>query len=228
MSHQEDVASEKITQRGEVSAAGGASPRAVAEEMMAQREAVAPAELSQPTNLSGQIVLQRESLAKEIIEYLSKEIETVTNGMMVFRSKISFAVLVGPFLILGTLVYAAKGLRIATEFGTAGWIAIGIVFFCYLALAFLSGRIEEDGWRQCNEWRKLISALQKNPAVELDEKNVRKDKSGVDPVKWMKWSYLAACALMLLAFLSLLFVLSRVKATPVDGREQQTAERRES
>ena len=208
MSHPEDVTSENMARRPDVSAAGGASHRDVAQEMMPQRGA--QAEVPQPTNLSGQIVLQRANLAKEIIEYLSKEIETVTNGMMVFRSKISFAVLVGPFLILGTLVYAAKGLHISTDFGASGWTAIGLVFLCYLALAFLSGRIEEDGWRQCNKWRKLISDLQRDPTIEINQRNVRTDNNDIDPVNWMKWSYLGACFLMLLAFASLLFILLRV------------------
>lgn len=224
MSHQKDVTSEKIAPRTEVSSADVSPRRSAAEEMMAQREDVAQTLPSQPTNLSEQVVLQRENLAKEIIEYLSKEIETVTNGMMVFRSKISFAVLVGPFLILGTLVYAAKGLHIATEFGAAGWLAIGVVFLCYLALAFLSGRIEEDGWRQCNKWRKLISDLQKDPTIEIKERNVRTDADDIDPVNWMKWSYLGACALMLIAFTCLLFILIRVKTTPIvqpQGKQQE-------
>jgi hypothetical protein len=154
---------------------------------------------------------------------LAKEIETVTKGMMVFRSKISFAVLVGPFLILGTLVYAAKGLRISTDFGARAWAAIVVVLFSYLALAFLSGLIEEDSWRQCNKWRKLISDLQKDPTIEINEKNVRTDKYDADPGALRKWSYLIACALMLLAFSSLVFFFFQVKTSPVEEPQSTTS-----
>jgi hypothetical protein len=173
--------------------------------------------VSKPEVITAETTLSRENLAREIIEYLSKEIETVTNGMMVFRSRISFAVLVGPFLILGTLVYAAKGLRISTDFSVSAWTAIVVVLLSYLALAFLSGLIEEDGWRQCNKWRKLISDLQKDPTIEINERNVRTDEHDIDPGPWMKWSYLIACALMLLAFSSLVFFLFQVKTTPVEA-----------
>jgi len=148
MSQQKDITKEKMAQGGNVS-----------------NEAV-----SQPEVLSEETKSQRKDLVKDIIGYLSKEIETVTNGMMVFRSRISFAVLVGPFLILGTLVYAAKGLSISTDFSAYAWTAIGVVLLSYLALAFLSGLIEEDGWRQCNKWRKLISDLQRDPTIEINER----------------------------------------------------------
>ena len=109
------------------------------------------------------IVFGEADLSKELIEYLSKEIETVTNGMMVFRSRISFAVLVGPFLILGTLVYAAKDLPGSKQFGFWEWLLAGGIGVFYLTLAFLSGRIEEDGWRQCNVWKELSQTYKNNP-----------------------------------------------------------------
>jgi len=213
MSQRQDVAGENMAQRADV---GG--------QTMPQRGEVLNEQLSQPKDLSAEELLQRKDLAKEVIAYLSKEIETVTNGMMVFRSKISFAVLVGPFLILGTLVYAAKGLHVSADLGASGWGAIGLVFLCYLALAFLSGRIEEDGWRQCNKWRILISDLQKDPKLAINQRNVRTDANDIDPVNWMKWSYLGACFLMLLAFASLLFLLLRVNTTPVVTPQATTVE----
>ncbi len=55
---------------------------------------------------------QIEDLTSEVIQCLSKEIETTTNNATVFRSRISFAVFFGPFIILGSFVVAAKGLPI--------------------------------------------------------------------------------------------------------------------
>jgi len=175
--------------------------------------------VSESEVMSDETRAQRKEFAKEIISYLSKEIETVNNGMMVFRSKISFAVLVGPFVILGALLYATRGLPISTSLGPGGKAAIVFVGLCYLALAFLSGLIEEDGWRQCNKWRKLISDLHKDPTMEIGNRILRTDKKNVDPGHFMKWSYLLACALMLASFASLVFILFRVRTTqPVEAQ----------
>jgi hypothetical protein len=173
-------------------------------------------------NAAVPITLAESDLSKELIEYLSKEIETVTNGMMVFRSRVSFAVLVGPFLILGTLVYAARDLPGSKHFGWPEALLALVICLCYLTLAFLSGRIEEDGWRQCNVWRGIISELQKNPRTLINNENVRRDEKGIDPVKWMKWSYLIACGLLVIAFVCLLFLLYRMQTPAVAPKPTTT------
>ena len=43
----------------------------------------------------------KQALHKELIEYFSKEIETHTNSLMTFRSRISFAGLFGPLSTIG-------------------------------------------------------------------------------------------------------------------------------
>jgi hypothetical protein len=151
---------------------------------------------------------QRADLSKEVIQYLSKEIETTTNTMMVFRSKMGFAILVGPFLILGTLVYSAKGLLFSTHFGLWGKIFIVVDVLCYLALAFVAAKIEEDAWRQCDKWRILIAELHDGPTREIGDKNAWKTPTHVN---WMKWSYLLACGLLILSFISSVYVISRVR-----------------
>jgi hypothetical protein len=211
MSRQPDVAKEKLAPRENVSG-GNSSPQKDKPEQ----------------SLSEQDRLYRENLAKEIIAYLSKEIETVTHDMMLFRSKITLSVLLGPFLILGTLVYAAKGVPFSRRLGVAEVIAVVFVCACYFAIAYVAGRIEEDGWRQCNVWRKLISELQSDPTASMNERNVRKDKAEVDPVNWMKWSYLIAFALLLFSFFGSLFIILRVwpppaPAAPAAVGSKQTA-----
>jgi hypothetical protein len=151
---------------------------------------------------------QRADLSKEVIQYLSKEIETTTNTMMVFRSRMGFAVLVGPFLILGTLVYSAKGLLFSMHFDKLGIIAIIVDVCCYLGLAYAAAKVEEDAWRHCDRCRKLISDLHSKPTLEIDYRNVWKDETHVN---WMKWSYLFACFLLILSFVSSVYVISRVR-----------------
>lgn len=155
---------------------------------------------------------QRADLSREVIQYLSQEIETTTNNMMVFRSKMGFAVLVGPFLILGTLVYSAKGLRFSMHFDALGIIAIFVDVGCYLALAYLTAKIEEDAWQQCDKWRRLIADLHAEPLLRIEDRSAWKDPTHV---KWMKWSYLFACTLLILSFVSSLYVISRVRVETV-------------
>src|SRR5438874_12042666 len=90
--------------------------------------------------------LSTKYLTNGIVEYLSKEIETTTNNLMTFRTKISFAVLIGPFLVLGSFLVAAKGIPISLEPGRMGWLAIGFEGLCFLALAYVCARIEGDAW----------------------------------------------------------------------------------
>jgi hypothetical protein len=163
---------------------------------------------------------QRADLSKEVIQYLSKEIETTTNTMMVFRSKMGFAVLVGPFLILGTLVYSAKGLQFSTHFGAWGIIAICVDIFCYLGLAFATAKIEEDAWRHCDRCRKLISDLHADPTLEIGNKNAWKDPTHVN---WMKWSYLLVCTLLIISFISSVYVISRVRVETLPTLAAPTA-----
>lgn len=158
-------------------------------------------------------------LSRDVIRYLSKEIETTTNNMMVFRSKIGFAVIVGPFLILGTLVYAAKGASVSIT--RDGWIILAALLDVgsYLALAFLAAKIEEDAWGQCDKWRKLIADLHDKPMLMIGARGAWKDKQHVG---WMKWTYLGSCALMILSFLSSLYIISRVKTTQASTTEPTT------
>jgi hypothetical protein len=156
-------------------------------------------------------LVQYADLSREVIAYLSKEIETITNNMMVFRSKIGFAVIVGPFLILGTLVYITKGGSLSIT-GDGWWIgaAVGLDLIAYLALAFLAAKIEEDAWSQCDKWRELIADLHDTPTLPIKGKNAWKDEKHVT---WMKWTYLGSCALMIISFFSSLYIVSKVQTT---------------
>lgn len=156
-------------------------------------------------------------LSKEVIQYLSKEIETTTNTMMVFRSKIGFAVLVGPFLILGVL--ASRGLGLSLNFDRWAVIASLTGVACYLTLAVMSGRIEEDAWEQCNKWRQLIADLHAEPGLRIGRGNVWKDDKHS---KKMTSSYLAAYAVLLLLFLCLVTIISRVQPTRTASAQTET------
>lgn len=44
------------------------------------------------------------SCNEKMIEYLSKEIETLTTNIMLFRSRIAFSIWVGPYVLLGSII----------------------------------------------------------------------------------------------------------------------------
>ena len=51
---------------------------------------------------------ERAGLRAEVIKHLSSEIQNQSQYLMTFRSRIAFTVLVGPFIVLGSVLVAAK------------------------------------------------------------------------------------------------------------------------
>jgi hypothetical protein len=114
-----------------------------------------------------------ESLTKDLLQHLSKEIETTSNNMMVFRTRIGFGLLVGPFLLLGSLIVGAKGQPVATHLRWYAVPAIVVVFGCYLVIAYIASEIEAHALEQCNRWREIIGGLCKKPPMEIDSTKLK-------------------------------------------------------
>ena len=106
-----------------------------------------------------------QNLSKEVIEYLSKEIETTTTNMMVYRTKIAFVFFLGPFIILIAVV--TKGLTFSLRLDSIAIAAIFVNFLCFLTLAYINARVERQAWLQCNNWRRVIARLHKNPSIRI-------------------------------------------------------------
>ena len=98
----------------------------------------------------------KDEIELKLIEHLSKEVETHTNNLMTFRARVSFAALVGPFILLG-LVAAKRISGYSNGKAIAG--GLGVMALCYLAIGVAAGRIERHVWRQCNAWRSLIAEI---------------------------------------------------------------------
>jgi hypothetical protein len=146
-----------------------------------------------------------QNSSKEVIQYLSKEIETTTNNMMAFRTKVSFTLLFGPFVILG--VIASKGLVISLQMDWVAWIAVGGDAICFLALAFIYSIIEQHAWDKCNDWRLLIADLHKNPALALEPTKLE--------LKYRaRILYILIYSLLFLSFLAATIILVRIKVGP--------------
>lgn len=100
----------------------------------------------------------------KLIDYLTKEIETQSKNLMAFRERINFAVFVGPFVLLGAMLYGGIIPRINFG-GLTGNAKIGLavcLFFallCYLFMGIACLQIEKHMWDQCNIWRERIAEI---------------------------------------------------------------------
>lgn len=100
----------------------------------------------------------------KLIDYLSKEIETQTNGLMAFRERIVFALFVGPFVLLGAILYG-KGItqihfdamNLKVQIVLLGLLVLVIV--SYLSMGFACSLLEGHIWQHANQCRKRIAEI---------------------------------------------------------------------
>ncbi|HEV8589280.1 MAG TPA: hypothetical protein VGQ72_10430 [Pyrinomonadaceae bacterium] len=149
------------------------------------------------------------SLSKAVIEHLSKEIQTSTTNIMLHRSKIAFAVYLGPYLLLIAGVAAAtKGLNISPHLGKGGIAAIVGGCLCFLVLGYMNARIERQAWEQCNKWRRVIAEIQRNPSKELEGADLA-DKL------YESWRsqlvYVVAYAVLLASFIMSIIIIIKLR-----------------
>jgi hypothetical protein len=113
-----------------------------------------------------------EDLTKDVIQHLSKEIETTTNNMMAFRTRIGFGMFIGPFLLLSSFIVAVKGQHVS--FTLSRWkvgvlvLAVVVDVICFVGIAYIASRIEAQSLKQCNRWRLLIAELLKSPTKNIN------------------------------------------------------------
>lgn len=156
------------------------------------------------------------NLSKEVIEYLSKEIETNTTNMMVYRTKIAFVFFLGPFIVLIAVV--TKGVTFSLRLD---WFAIGAIFvnfLCFLTLAYMNVRVERQAWLQCNQWRGVIARLYNNPSVDLPPADLFDRLYGDLPNDklFKKWksqlAYIVTYAVLVVSFIMSIVIISRFRA----------------
>lgn len=133
---------------------------------------------------------------KELIEHLSTEIDTHTKMIFDWRARAAFYWLVGPFVVIGSIVVVTKQVPTLHSLDNVGIAAAIIVCACFIGIAYLGARMEAHMWDQCNTWRNTIFRLasEKTPALEKAEVVVAKQR--------VKTAYMIAHLLLLLAFVS--------------------------
>jgi hypothetical protein len=139
----------------------------------------------------------------DLIKHLSTEIDTHTKMIFDWRARAAFYWLVGPFLAIGSFVIVTKERPAFHGLDSVGWMALGIACLCFVGMAYLGSRIETDLTDQCNIWRLTIFQLTTQQTPILQETDV------VGPKKPVKIAYMVAHTLLLVTFLSTLFLISR-------------------
>jgi hypothetical protein len=135
----------------------------------------------------------------KLVDHLSKEIITQTNNLMIFRSRINFAVFIGPFVLLGSMLYSGHGLpRVEHQ-----WLLLTIIVLSYLTMGWTCASIEIHIWKQCNRWRALIADL-------ADEKITTVTPENLEFKEKLRLGYLVVYFVMAAAFICVLIVASRI------------------
>jgi len=100
---------------------------------------------------------------EKLIDYLSKEIETQSKNLMAFRERINFTVFVGPFVLLGAMLYGGilrlnwGGLPLSAKLGFGSSLLLALL--SYLTMGIACSKIEKHMWDQCNIWRARIADI---------------------------------------------------------------------
>ena len=140
--------------------------------------------------------------APKLIDHLSKEIIAQTNNLMTFRARINFAVFIGPFVLLGSLLYSSKFLQ-----GIRNWwvfsIALLFLILSYLTMGWACASIEIHVWRQCNKWRALIAQISSGTTSVTPEQLEFKHK--------LRLGYWVVYGAMTLAFICVLILIFQLE-----------------
>jgi hypothetical protein len=141
----------------------------------------------------------------KLIDYLSKEIVTHTNNLMTFRARINLAVFVGPFALVGALLFRSdipRGIDIRSAKTVIAGILLALV---YLTLGWVCCSIESQIWTKCNEWRQLIAGLSSGniTSVKPAELRIKENK--------LRLAYLVVYSLMIVAFVCVGVLISQVQ-----------------
>lgn len=141
----------------------------------------------------------------KLIDYLSKEIVAQNNNLMTFRARINFAVFIGPFVLLGSLLYSGKYFV-----GVRNWwilsITLVVLILSYLTMGWACASIEIHVWKQCNKWRALIARISSGTtAVTADELEFKHK---------LRLGYWVVYGAMTLAFICVLLIISQLEMSP--------------
>jgi hypothetical protein len=163
-----------------------------------------------------ELSFQSTNLSKEVVQHLTKEIETQINNVTVWRSRVSLSVFLGPFIILGSLIVGLKGSHISWNKDWHSVLAIIVICACFILLGLMSAVVDDHVWDQCNKWRGIIARLQKDPNSTVEEEDLLFHHK-------VKSTYIATYSILLLSFLSAVVIVSHLQITDKPAETNMTA-----
>ena len=140
----------------------------------------------------------------KLIDHLSTEIETHTKNMMTFRARVNFAVFVGPFVLLGSLMVSAKGVPRGVTLDKRTIVAGIVLLMSYILMACTCAAIERQMWKKCNVWRGVIARIISNSPAEVKEKELVFRES-------VRLGYALVYTAIIIAFGCAVWLVSRVQ-----------------
>lgn len=151
-----------------------------------------------------------EGVRCEVIKHISAEITTHAEFLNTLRSRMGFTVLVGPFLVLGSVLIGTKSLPTSLAWPPTHmwqWALLALAFTCYLGLGWYGGRIDKNVTKICNGWRSTLLPLASGQSV-LQQQSLE------FPLRDIVGAYLLGYALGLGAFLGMTaFLLSMLSSS---------------
>lgn len=137
--------------------------------------------------------------SEERIAHLTKEIELVTANQMTFRLRMGLTVMIGPFFVMGSVLFATEG-KVVMPTWDAWFIGLLIVaVLSYFGLAWYGSRLDNHMTNKCNEWRQAI--------IELSN-SVEPGKEKCIFLQSAERSYMSGFILGLSAFLSITYCIA--------------------
>jgi len=144
----------------------------------------------------------------KLIEHLSKEIQTVTETTMSFRTRIAFIAWIGPFVILSSIVVGTKGVFRVDLYDIIFWCALVVFCLSYVGLAILGGRIEKGASERCDALRQKLIEYAKLPSADsIRVKDIDYTVMTNNVGRAYGWSF----GVILLGFLSAAVAVSRLE-----------------
>ena len=138
---------------------------------------------------------------KERIEHLSKEIEAVTANLMTFRTRIGFTVLIGPFIIMGSVLLATDGKVTVPKCDYLFIVSLIISVVSYFFLGLYGAQLDKHMSDKNNDWRQAI--------IELSKGKEPMDEEFKFTYRTREF-YLLGFAIVLTEFVSVTFCISCV------------------
>jgi len=105
------------------------------------------------------------NLKTALLSHFSSELINRETLIFSYRTRIGFIGLVGPFIVLGSVIVATGGMRIENLDAVLGPLAL--IALCYFLIGIVGGAIEWQAWNHCNRLRRCIVDISDGPNHNL-------------------------------------------------------------